>query len=330
VGQSGKVYQPGASDIASELAANYPLVGKNGFGVNKTGNAFQLKNDILSPETDFNQIEAPMAVVRVSEAGGFESELAVGVGKNRLYVFNENLTQYPNFPKKIYKPERDTQLFLPPLIGDLTDLPVSIQNNISGDYTTFVVVDPVGLIQAFDITGEPVAEFPLATGDSIIVTPAILDIDNDGDWEMAAVTRNGVLTVWDLSAASGPSHPQPWPQLYGTPGNTNLPKAPAKLGESAPVTGLLPPDMAFNWPNPNKENFTYIRYFLSEPANVKIKIYDLAGDLVKTLDGTGFANTHNEVRWDLTNVQSGVYLAQIEAKSNNQTASTLVKIAVIK
>lgn len=330
VGQSGNVYQLGASNDVAGTGENYPVVGKNGFGVTKSGNVFQVRNQILSPETDINQIEAPMAVVHVNEAGGFESELAVGVGKNRLFVFNENLTQYPNFPKRIYKPERETQFFLSPLIGDLTDLPVSITKNIAGDFTTFVVTDPVGLIQAFDINGDPVAEFPLATGDSVTVTPAILDIDNDGDWEMTAITRNGILTVWDLSAAAGPSHPQPWPQQYGTPGNTNLPKAPAKVGVTSPVTELLPPDMAFNWPNPNKENFTYIRYFLSEPANVKIKIYDLAGDLVKILDGTGFANTHNEVRWDLTNVQSGVYLAQIEAKSNNQSATTLVKIAVIK
>jgi M6 family metalloprotease-like protein len=330
VGQSGKVYHLGSTEIVAEMAEIFPLVGKNGFGVTKTGNAFQVNKQLLSPETDINQIEAPLAVVRKVEAGGFESELAVGVGRNRLFVYNENLTQYPNFPKTIYKPSRNTQFFIPPLIGDLTKVPVSIQNNFAGDNTTFVVVDPVGLIQAYNITGDVVEGFPLATGDSISVSPAILDIDNDGDWDFAAITRSGILTIWDLSAAAGAAHPQPWPQLYATPGNTNLPKAPTKLYSTSPVTGLLPPDMAFNWPNPNKENFTYIRYFLTETAVVKIKIYDIAGDLVKILDGMGYANTYNEVRWDLTNVQSGVYLAQIEAKSKNLSASTLVKIAVIK
>jgi len=37
---------------------------------------------------------------------------------------------------------------------------------------------------------------------------------------------------------------------------------------------LLPETKVYNWPNPNREEVTFIRYFLSEMAQVSIKIFD--------------------------------------------------------
>jgi len=63
---------------------------------------------------------------------------------------------------------------------------------------------------------------------------------------------------------------------------------------------------------------------------VRIKIFDLAGDLVKELPGSSQPFTDNEVRWDLTGVQSGVYLARIEAKNSRMKDVRIIKIAVVK
>ena len=39
----------------------------------------------------------------------------------------------------------------------------------------------------------------------------------------------------------------------------------------------------------------------------------------------------NETVWDVSNIQSGIYLARIEASSNNsQTEQAIIKIAVVK
>jgi hypothetical protein len=38
----------------------------------------------------------------------------------------------------------------------------------------------------------------------------------------------------------------------------------------------------------------------------------------------------NEVEWDVSNIQSGVYLAQIESDSGKSSSSVVIKIAVIK
>jgi len=103
-------------------------------------------------------------------------------------------------------------------------------------------------------------------------------------------------------------------------------------GEQSSIAGseLMPEKTVYNWPNPNIEDYTFIRYYLTRQAEVKIKIFDLAGDFVDDFIGPGQAQTANEVRWNLHNVQSGVYLARIEAKSSDKTEVKIIKIAVVK
>ena len=75
---------------------------------------------------------------------------------------------------------------------------------------------------------------------------------------------------------------------------------------------------------------SFIRYFLNDQAEVTIKIYDMAGDLVEEFSGTGNSGTANELKWDLTGVQSGVYFARVEAESAQRSEVRIIKIAVIK
>jgi hypothetical protein len=69
---------------------------------------------------------------------------------------------------------------------------------------------------------------------------------------------------------------------------------------------------------------------LSGDAEVKISIYDSAGDLVKELSGPGLAQADNEVVWNLNGIQSGIYLARVEAKGAGETSVAIIKIAVVK
>jgi hypothetical protein len=63
---------------------------------------------------------------------------------------------------------------------------------------------------------------------------------------------------------------------------------------------------------------------------VNIKIFDLAGSKITELSGNGIAGFDNEVTWNVANIQSGIYLARVEAKSANQSSVAIVKIAVVK
>jgi hypothetical protein len=183
------------------------------------------------------------------------------------------------------------------------------------------------MITAYNLHGNVLPDFPLAVGDSLTVSPALLDIDSDGDLELAGATLAGTVYVWDFPSRADAS-PR-WPQIYGTPENNNRQFGDGGGGGNV-AANLLPAEAVYNWPNPNIEDYTFIRYRLSQEADVTIRIYDLAGDLVKELKGSGLAQTDNEVRWDLTEVQTGVYLGRVEAHSGSQTEVQVIKIAVVK
>jgi hypothetical protein len=93
---------------------------------------------------------------------------------------------------------------------------------------------------------------------------------------------------------------------------------------------LLPKSRTYNWPNPVYGNSTQIRYYVTENATVNIKIFDLAGSKITELTGNGVAGMDNEITWNISNIQSGIYLARVEAKSTTQSSVAIIKIAVVK
>ena len=59
-------------------------------------------------------------------------------------------------------------------------------------------------------------------------------------------------------------------------------------------------------------------------------ILDLSGMKITELSGRGTAGMDNEVTWNVSNIQSGVYLARVEAHSANKSEVVFIKIAVVK
>jgi len=322
VGISGKVYDKNAAQIAEAPATIFQPVGENAVTASADGAFFDLTNpELSSAEAGVFRIDAPLVALNFSDQSTQSVQaLYLTSGDNRILIFNENFTLRNDFPADIYRPSQLTGLFIPPLAADLPG------GETEGDV---IVIDPAGMISGYDLNGNLLPDFPLAVGDSITVSPALLDIDGDNDLELAAVTVRGTMYVWDFPANGSQTPTIQWGQLYASPGNSNLPEANITINDS-PGDGLLPKQFVYNWPNPNKENFTFIRYRLSESADVRIKIYDLAGDLVKELSGPGVANNDNEVRWDLTGVQSGVYLGRVEASGSGKSDVQVIKIAVVK
>jgi flagellar hook assembly protein FlgD len=96
-----------------------------------------------------------------------------------------------------------------------------------------------------------------------------------------------------------------------------------------------------NYPNPfhaGREDTT-IQYYLNKSANVKMHIYDLFGNLVRTLDFSlgeeGGQMGRNRVPWDGHNgrgivVANGGYICRIEAKAGKERKVRIRKIGVLK
>ncbi|MDO8735040.1 MAG: hypothetical protein Q7K21_07775, partial [Elusimicrobiota bacterium] len=125
-----------------------------------------------------------------------------------------------------------------------------------------------------------------------------------------------------------------------------------KVGNFVEATGRL--DVAdyltlaesHNYPNPfdpNKEDTT-IRFTLSKPSIINIKVYDFNGDLVSVLarnDGVGGGIFGaKEYRWGGTNdngkkVSNGTYFCEIVASGSDnsavgRTSRDIIKIAVLR
>ena len=88
---------------------------------------------------------------------------------------------------------------------------------------------------------------------------------------------------------------------------------------------------AYNYPNPITDGSTTFRFFVRNPevSEVKVNIYDAAGYLVQD-NLINYDLTHyefNEIVWDASQFDSGLYLAEIKPNSGN---SELVRMVVIK
>ena len=102
-------------------------------------------------------------------------------------------------------------------------------------------------------------------------------------------------------------------------------------GGSSPASSeFLPKSRTYNWPNPVYGSSTNIRYYTSEDAAVTVTVFDLAGLRIAELKAQAKGGLDGELTWDVSNIQSGVYLARVEAAGNSRTEVVFIKIAVVK
>lgn len=275
-----------------------------------------------SPSTGFGYpIQLPERSNRAPSLADIDQdgflEIMVGL-PNRIYAFNHNGTLVTNFPVALDAAQPAGTVTASLLIGDINDDGLQDILAASGD----------GRVFATDKTGNPVSGFPLSAGFTVTASPFLTDLDDDGDMNVAAVSEDGFVYVWDLPGAYRTDRMR-WIKINGDIANTSLSVEQNTLSD--PGEDLMPKKKAYCYPNPSRGEPVSIRYYLSKPADVKIKIFDMAGDLIKELDGTGFGQTDNEVKWNIQKIQSGVYFAKIEAKAlSGKKVIRTVKIAVTK
>jgi M6 family metalloprotease-like protein len=236
----------------------------------------------------------------------------------RLHTFNYNGTQLNNFPVVVEwenaQPERITQT----IIGD-----------INGDNATEIITGTQnGLITAFDTQGDIVDNFPLTIGENVKSTPFLSDLDGDGDIEIAAVSDDYYIYVWDFPSTYNKGNVY-WGSYLGDITHS------AQLKDiitqpPQPSEELLVKKSVYNYPNPTEGDYTTIHYIVQYPAEIVIKIYDLTGEVIDEIKTSGKPLVDNEVTWNLNGIESGVYNAKLEASGNGKREYTFFKIAVIK
>jgi len=176
-------------------------------------------------------------------------------------------------------------------------------------------------------TNRELPGFPLSVGGGLSSSPAV-SIDDQGKLCLAAIGMDGYLYGWKLGM--GNAKGILWGNLLADVGHSNSKVEPVISGIIPPAASLMPPDRVYNWPNPATGGWTKIRFYLRENANVNISIFDFAGDKVADFSTEGFGGIDNELTWNTTNVQTGIYFARVHAQAANETATSIVKIAVVK
>jgi M6 family metalloprotease-like protein len=267
-------------------------------------------------ETNINMIRANPVLGDLDKDGYLDIVVAY---QDKIFAFNFNGTPLSNFPITVSHSGDSTNLIdSSPILGD-----------VDGDgYPDIVVGTKNKQILAYNKDGKMVDGFPLPVDGTVNASPILLNLDNDDNAEFLTASDDGFLYAWELPG-DYKKESFPWVMFGYDAGHTNhypndsLPPIPPVAGE------LLPPSMAFNYPNPAKDQ-TRIRYFLKEDAKVNIKVYDLSGMLVDEFSGPGLGKTHNERLWDCSKFASGVYLCRVEVKSENEKKVVFFKMAVVK
>jgi hypothetical protein len=238
---------------------------------------------------------------------------------NRIHVYNHAGALLDNYPKTVS--------------STITSHPVIADVDGDGD-VDIVAVTEHGLVVAFDKSGTMARGFPLqaGTGAQSVAVFAIpspqLSVTDIG--LAVAASFDGSVNAWKTGSVSGNiGVKMPWPQYLRDAQHTGASFEP--LSGTPLSSEFFPAGRAYNWPNPVYDGRTFIRYFVKDNASVNIKVFDLAGDLVTTIaNAPGVGGVDNEVEWKVTDVQSGVYFARIEANSPAGNGVAVVKIAVVK
>jgi len=86
-------------------------------------------------------------------------------------------------------------------------------------------------VSAWDVNGQMLAGFPLATGDAVRATPLVADLDKDGDVEVVVAGWDKTVRVWDFPKLFNPLM-APWATYHANlfnDGNTST-RLPTPVG----------------------------------------------------------------------------------------------------
>jgi hypothetical protein len=238
-------------------------------------------------------------------------------GNNYIIVNNSNIQAYnfqgslaDNFP---YSDPNGMRFIESPMVAD-----------IEGDLKSEIIsLTEDGRIFAIDGgSGKIVSGFPISLGSGVYGSSVIFDYENKLVY--SGLVPSGLLG-WSVSSTTGRKD---WAELFGN--NLNHSSL-SSASNTNTINEFFPTSRAYNYPNPVYNGQTAIRYFVGEDSKINIKIFDLAGDYVAELNDNAQGGLDNETVWNVSDIQSGVYLARIEANgSSGKTETVIIKIAVVK
>ena len=231
-----------------------------------------------------------------------ELEIIATDKEGMIYALNRNLTLLSGFPLDL---EATGSVLAGQITGD--DNPEILTKTSQGD---ILIIDWTGRIN-FHLAGDATSELKMLTnyqGRNAVVTSSEI-------WLFDEATEDGSNS---------------WLSEHGGMLNGRFFSGPLSGSPVSANSGILDKKKTYCYPNPAENGSATLRVTVGEAENIIISIYDLAGFFVERFEiATVLPNEVNEVVWDVSQVESGVYFANVEASSARESASKILKIAVI-
>ncbi|MHB8579711.1 MAG: T9SS-dependent M6-like inactivated metalloprotease [Ignavibacteriaceae bacterium] len=301
-GGSGKLVQLALTKDANANETEIVLV---------TGNMFDIvSNGKLINEFHINSTDSikSFALADLKQDGG---NYIVFTNGNEIDAVNMRGSSADNFP------------FVDPEGIGFTGTPVTADFYGDGKSEVIAATNDGRIFAVDGGTGQVVPGFPISSGSQLTSTSALF-VEN-GKLSLASINQQNNFAAWNIGADAGKIF---WAEENGNSFNTSF----IGLAQNQNyINQFFPSNRAYNYPNPVYGTETKIRYYVSEDSQIDIKIFDLAGDYVADLKDNARGGFDNETTWNVSNIQSGVYLAHIQATgASGKTESNIIKIAVVK
>ena len=196
-----------------------------------------------------------------------------------------------------------------PIIKDLNnDLNLEIINTtITGD------------IHIFNRDGSRYDNFPYISNDSTLFTPAVGDLDQDGDIEIIVGTNNN-LKVLDILDDSGEQYS--WSTYRGNAHRDGFYDASQSYLKNEKEILPINFELRDNYPNPFNPS-TKITVSIDREMFMSLIIYDVAGRYIRTLFSEIINSGESSVIWNGRDdhgkkVSSGIYFYELRSEMNTK------------
>jgi M6 family metalloprotease-like protein len=244
----------------------------------------------------------------------------VVAAKTAVHVLRADGTQQADFPVLLPRSQRAGSLEASPILLDLDgggqEIFVGAENGVYG----------------ISARGEVLEGFPLLTGEGMRSSLLGLDLDGDGELELAGLAGE-YLYMWDPGDWAAPYRGRlaGWSQEGAGAEGTRAYAAARQLPRPDPAAPLLPEGQVYCYPNPvARGEEAHLRFWLGQPARVELEVFDPLGARLTHLRAEG-GLAQNELRWPVDAYPSGLYLCRLEARAADGTKSAaVVKMAVGK
>ena len=183
----------------------------------------------------------------------------------------------------------------------------------------------VNNIFIYNHDGSLVDGYPFFTSYTGATPGTLLDLENNGYFKLVTGFSNGVLLS---NLRAGVSNLAPWTVYRGALNRQASFAATGYVDNEDHVQTPVFDRLSQNYPNPFNPTTT-IRYSIDEPGPVSLDIYNIKGQLVKSLyRGTGEVGSHSAI-WDGLDksgnaCSSGVYFYRLKTKNTSLTRKMLM------